>query len=93
MTDPTGSTYRDSYRASFGERGRLWHVRGVVDGMLVVRCWTHSKGWWHEIKTMPVYLYEIGAIRNPGRKLKAWLREQPAEQESQPAVDTATPPR
>lgn len=67
-----GETYRDAFGASYGERGRLWEVRGVVDGNLIVR----RKGKW-QVLTQPGYALHIGAIREPTTALREWLESLP----------------
>jgi len=69
-----GETYRDAWRADFGERGCLWHVRGVVDDMLIARAWSKGKQQWHyAVIHLPAYRLTIGSIREPTPKLRAWL--------------------
>lgn len=53
VTNPAvGDKLRDSYRSAFGEKGRLWHVRGIVDDQVVMRVWNkHKRRWIYQCVT------------------------------------------
>ncbi len=44
---PVGAKLRETYGHPGGHLDKLWHVRGHVDGLIVVRRWFKRKQCWH----------------------------------------------
>lgn len=54
---------------SYSHSGRRFHIRGIVDGMIVLREWWPSKQYSNYTVEDPVF-YEIAADRCVERKLR-----------------------
>jgi len=43
-----------------GKRGRLFHARGYVDGLLVIRTWTHKQRWEYDVIDPEIAIEAVG---------------------------------
>lgn len=63
---------------SYSHGKRRYHVRGIVDGMVVLREWWPSKQYWNYTVEHPVF-YEMFEDRCVKRKLRGALtKDQPS---------------